>query len=469
MPVFYYNATGCTTFRGATVFDWGGFDRLIIGDSVKSISKSAFQSCGFQNVTIGKSLTSIAENAFKGCSWCNSLLIPESVTSIGANAFAECTCITSFTIPDGVAAIGAGAFWGCTGLTSLTIPATVSYLGYSAFSNCSGLTELHCKALVPLNILSNTFEGLDKSKCKLYVPAGTSTTYKNTTQWKDFTHMIEELAIKEYKINIDTSQYYIQTDTLGLSLIIDPSYNSTYWNDDFSLPCLLYTQVKILLPYGTHIDSCALILNDLRLWKEDIVLAPNPPRIPTGSAFNVFDSLGAINYPDSIYPQKSVLPSSQEWNGYKISWICVTPFVYNVNQKQLNLASSLTLQIILKPDSIINSPNIRPDIISRVKEMVINPEETDSYLIVSENTERGFTSLNVHAISNNGEVTIQLSDSYDTPFLLELFTIEGTKIKAIEINPGETEKTISGLKPGCYLFGLFGKSGERVNGKIMIK
>ena len=649
VSTLYYNATECVTFRASTVFYWGDFDRLIIGDSVKSIPKSAFENGGFQNITIGKSLTSIPENAFKDCGWCNSFLIPESVTSIGAgafsgctgltslvipekitiieaNAFAWCTGLTSFTIPDSVtsiggkafagctgltsltipenvATIGAGAFWGCTGLTSLTIPekivtieastftgclnlstikipesvttigenafsgcsgltsltlpeqitsikddlfsgctglttmtipegitsigdnafynctgitslvlpeslqsigqkafsncsglisvtlpdsvtsighwafagctglasltipATVSHLGYSAFSNCSGLTEIHCKALVPLNILSNTFEGLDKSKCELYVPAGTSTTYKNTTQWKDFTHMIEELATKEYLITFDSTQYYIKADTAGISLIIGRDF---YW-DDNDLPCLPYTERKILLPYGTEVDSCIVSLNEQNLWKEDIVLATNPPSIPTGSTFDVFDSVGVINYPDSIYPTKNVFFGEEEIYGYVSIWVAVTPFIYKVKEKQVSFASSITVQLKLKQRSNISKPDLSPSTISDIKDIVINPEETDSYLIAGENTERGFSSLNVHAISNNGEVTIQLSDSYDTPLQLELFSIEGTKIKAIEINPGETEKTITGLKPGCYLFGLSGKSGERVNGKIMIK
>lgn len=648
VSTLYYYATACTTFRGSSVFYWGDFDRLIIGDSVKSIPKSAFENCGFLNVTIGKSLTSISENAFKGCHWCNSFLIPESVTSIGAGAFsgctgltslgipdkitsieaeafAWCTGLTSFTIPDSVTSIGgkafagcirltsltipekvttigAGAFWGCTGLTSLTIPekivaieastftgclnlstlkipesvttigenafsgcsgltsltlpekvtsiendlfsgctgltsmklpegitsignnafyncsgiaslvlpeslqsigqkafsncsglrsvtlpdsvksighwafagcsgltsltipATVSSLGYSAFSNCSGLTEIHCKALVPLTILSNTFEGLDKSKCELYVPAGTSTTYKNTTQWKDFTNIIEELAIKEYKITFDTSRYYIKPDTAGLSLIVGPQF----YLDDFDLPCLPYTERRILLPYGTEVDSCIVYFDKLNLWKEDIVLAPNPPSIPTGATFDVFDSVGNISYPDSIYPTKNVSYGEEVRHGYVLIWVGVSPFIYNVKAKQVYITSSITVQLKFKQRSNISKPDLSPSTISSIKYLVINPVETDSYLIAGENTERGFSSLKVDAISNNGNVTFRLSDSYDTSFLLDLFTIDGTKIKTIEINSGETEKTITDLNPGYYIFELSGKNGEKTNGKFMI-
>lgn len=625
VSTLYFYAIACTTFRGSSVFYWGDFDRLIIGDSVKSIPKSAFENSVFLEISIGNSLTSIPENAFKDCRWCNSFpipqgvtsigteafsgctgltsfTIPKSVTSIGGKAFAGCTELTSLTIPEKVATIGAGAFWGCTGLTylnipehiesieastftgclnlstlkipesvttigenafsgcsgltsltlpekitsieddlfsgctglskmtipegitsignnafyncsgitslvlpeslqsigqkafsncsglisvtlpdsvtsiehwafagctgltSLTIPATVLSLGYSAFSNCSELTEIHCKALVPLTILSNTFEGLDKSKCKLYVPAGTSTTYKNKAQWKNFTNMIEELATKEYLISFDSTQYYIKADTAGLSLIV----GHQYYLDDLDLPCLPYTQKRILLPYGTEVDSCIVHLNDLNIWKEEIVLATNPPSMPTGSDFNVFDSVGNINYPDSIYPTKNVFYGEEIRHGYVSIWVAVTPFLYNVKEKQVSFASSITVQLKLKQKSNINKPDLSPSTISSIKYLVINPEETDSYLIAGENTERGFFSLNVHAISNNGEVTFRLSDTYDTTCQLELFTIDGTKIKAIEINPGETEKTITGLKPGCYLFGLSGKNGERINGKFTI-
>jgi len=275
---------------------------------------------------------------------------------------------------------------------------------------------------------------------------------------------------KEYQMNIDTSQYYIEADTNGFALILGPDFCL----DNPHLPCLPYLSIRILLPYGKVIDTCQLVLNQLQVWKKDIIVGTNPmPYITSPFSFeqsstSIIDSSGNINYPDSVYPLNNITYNTMNEASYPVAFMEICPFVYNVKLKTVSAPSSLTLQIRYKDSPTLDPPHITPGSISYIKDFVFNPEETDSYLIAGENAERGFSSLNVHAISNNGEVTFQLSDSYDIPFQLELFTIDGTKKKAIEINLGETEKTITGLKPGCYLFGLSGKNGERINGKFTI-
>ncbi len=139
--------------------------------------------------TIPNNVTSIGDGAFGNCSSLTSVTIPNSVTSIGSGAFGNCSSLTSVTIPNSVTSIGNQAFSGCTGLTSVTIPNSVTSIRNGAFWNCSSLTSITCEAVTPPT-LSNTFSGVDKSTCVLYVPAGSVSAYKYADEWKYFTKIL---------------------------------------------------------------------------------------------------------------------------------------------------------------------------------------------------------------------------------------------------------------------------------------
>jgi hypothetical protein len=180
-------------------------------------------------VTIPNSVTSIETWAFFECTGLTSITIPNSVTSIGVAAFGGCTGMTSpvynahvfaflptsysgaYSIPDGIESIAGGAFNGCYRLTSVTIPNSVTSIGDNAFSYCIKLEEIYNYAPTPQEIYNVfggeefEFEGVvygpvDKSTCKLYVPAGSIDLYKSAEEWKDFTNI---LPISAEEKNVD--------------------------------------------------------------------------------------------------------------------------------------------------------------------------------------------------------------------------------------------------------------------------
>ena len=109
-----------------------------IGNSVTSISDSAFSSTQLTEVVIPSSVTSIGKYAFRDThipskSKLTSVVIPDSVTSIGAGAFRD-TQLTEVVIPSSVTSIGNYAFQD-TKLTSVVIPDSVTSIGAGAFTN----------------------------------------------------------------------------------------------------------------------------------------------------------------------------------------------------------------------------------------------------------------------------------------------------------------------------------------------
>ena len=118
--------------------------KVVIGNSVTSIGRYAFDSCtSLINITIPDSVTSIGSSAFYYCESLTSVTIPDSVTSIGDRAFYSCESLTSVTIPDSVTSIGDSAFCYCNSLTSVTIPDSVTSIGETAFRNCTSLTSIN--------------------------------------------------------------------------------------------------------------------------------------------------------------------------------------------------------------------------------------------------------------------------------------------------------------------------------------
>ena len=211
---------------------------LTLPSSITSIGNSAFYGCrGLTSVTLPSSITSIGDLAFNGCSGLTSLTLPSSLTSIGGGAFCGCRGLTSVTLPSSLTLIGYKAFEGCSGLTSVTLPPSLTTIGDEAFAHChslasvtfpsslasigrksfaycydlkilsipSGITSLrHLMAFSEETIFGDSglesvyvawgtpapagrfFNGVNISKCTLYVPLGTKQAYWEADVWKDF-------------------------------------------------------------------------------------------------------------------------------------------------------------------------------------------------------------------------------------------------------------------------------------------
>lgn len=170
-----------------------GLKSITIPSTVTSLGGYIFENCsGLKTIIIPKGVTSIGDNAFFNCSGLTTITIGDSVTAIGNSAFYNCIALKSITLPSGVTAIGSNAFLSCAGLSSVTIGNGVTSIGLNAFKDCSDLTEIHCKQKTPAAINSFTFENVDKTSCKLYVPKGCSGSYRLAVGWDDFTNIFEE-------------------------------------------------------------------------------------------------------------------------------------------------------------------------------------------------------------------------------------------------------------------------------------
>ena len=239
------------TIGSYTFYECRNLKSLKLPSGVTEIGSSAFEDCrDLTSLTIPSGVTEIGSSAFKGCTDLTSLSLPSGITEIGSLTFYGCTGLTSLSLPSGVTEIGSSAFSGCTGLTSLSLPSSITEIDSYAFKGCTGLKDVsfyingdfetyltknhphidvncgieyylngkkitsvvipstittlgkyvfqNCRDLTSVTVswqspipVGNAFQGVDVSKCTLYVPQGTGQDYWLRNGWGDFGEIIE--------------------------------------------------------------------------------------------------------------------------------------------------------------------------------------------------------------------------------------------------------------------------------------
>lgn len=198
---------------GARAFESSGISEIDLPNSVEIIGNASFKSCSkLTSVTLNEGLKEIGGMAFGESNSLKTIIIPNSVTSLtatfynnkgitsvtlsnnlttlGANTFKGCTNIASVLLPESLIEIKGGAFSG-TSITTLTIPKNVTTIDCSAFDN-TNITSLHCNTIIPPDTGYTSFSSTFYESCKLYVPKGYISVYRNVDNWKYFKYIEEE-------------------------------------------------------------------------------------------------------------------------------------------------------------------------------------------------------------------------------------------------------------------------------------
>ena len=117
--------------------------KLIMSDSVTTISKCAFAYCAnLTTVEIPDSVTTIKYGAFQNTGL-TSITIPDSVINLADWVFGACTDLTGHIIlPDGISYVPNGILWGCPNVSSVTIPAGITKICNDAFYECTSLETI---------------------------------------------------------------------------------------------------------------------------------------------------------------------------------------------------------------------------------------------------------------------------------------------------------------------------------------
>lgn len=188
---------------------------LILPKGVKSVGYGAFSYCKkLKSIFIPNGVLNIYSGAFRECTALTYVVIPNSVKSIGDYAFNGCSNLTSITLSDEITSIEPGTFLGCLNLKLITIPSKVTSMGSYVFD--VGLIEIHTKALVP-PVANSTFTMVDKTKCELYVPKGTSNLYRSAAGWSSFFNIKEEVPTANSDVQVNKINVFSENRTIVIN------------------------------------------------------------------------------------------------------------------------------------------------------------------------------------------------------------------------------------------------------------
>ena len=184
--------TGLTTIGEWTFSSCKGLTSIDIPVSVANIGQGAFCDCTeIGSVAVPEGVTGIFKWTFYGCIKLLSVALPASLTELGEGAFMGCRELTELSVPENVTIVPPSAFGNCKKLRKLSLPKAITQIGHYAASGCAALEELYLYAENPPSCGFYPFNGVDKQKCKLYVPKDTKARYQSAGGFSDFNNIIE--------------------------------------------------------------------------------------------------------------------------------------------------------------------------------------------------------------------------------------------------------------------------------------
>lgn len=258
-------------------FGCDGLKEVVIPDGEIKFGKGCFSLCySLEKAPMPQNLDTIPEKTFRDCRRLKNIDIPKTVKEIGFDAFKGCTGLISVNITDFNAwcdidfsyytsnpvyyakhlyvngeeidnisvpldrtYIKDAVFCGMESLKKITLHSNFTRIGSYPFYECKNLSEIYVYAIKPPKVYGNSFDGIDKQSCTLYVPRGTYMDYFLAPGWGDFLNIVEfdatgidnpDLSCKPKPVdyyNINGMKTTRQTKGLNILRMSDGTYMKT--------------------------------------------------------------------------------------------------------------------------------------------------------------------------------------------------------------------------------------------------
>ena len=177
--------------------------KVIIEEGITTVGAHIFANCeNLVYVSIPEGVTKIGQGAFVACRRLTSIILPKSLKKIDEGAFSNCNDITTIVIPEGVTEIGDWPFEFCYKLESITLPSTLKSVGRKLFDQGTFTQAsnpcIYCYAEIPPTTVDDSFVNSHSQRVRLYVPAKSIDSYKNSAwDYHRISSIEEALSIEQ--------------------------------------------------------------------------------------------------------------------------------------------------------------------------------------------------------------------------------------------------------------------------------
>ena len=273
----------------STKLTYLGYEGTFFGSSIRTINKFGenrvkeipiicFKYAAIDSIALPIGLTDIGNQAFAftyNLRTISNLSSLKNLRFIGEGAFRDAWKLDSVDLLpcDKLLDIPESMCINDSALRFVSLPRNVQTIGDNAFKDCSSLQQIVCPAIVPIEISSNVFEGVDKQNCVLKVPARSLSLYQNAPVWQEFFHIdasgfyyIETAVSDTLAGSVTGGGAYFAGDRASVSADANPGYRFVSWSDDYpySIRFLEVTQdesfTAIFEPIPVY--SLTVVVND---------------------------------------------------------------------------------------------------------------------------------------------------------------------------------------------------------------
>lgn len=172
------------------------------GYTVVAIGQWAFFQSGKTIYYLPNTIKKIENRSFVWNYYLKEIDIPESVEIIEEVAFYECPKLAHVSFHEGLKRIGREAFQGCA-LTSIDLPQSLFFIGRDAFSTLP-LATVTVRSSTPIahDTKELIFDDDTYMSTTLYVPEGTTNSFKADDEWGRFRNIKEGEPLLERPMDI---------------------------------------------------------------------------------------------------------------------------------------------------------------------------------------------------------------------------------------------------------------------------
>lgn len=217
------------------------------------------------------SLVEIKAGEFQNCTALESLVIPADCRSINNSALLSCNALKEITINPGDNPIIAGVgtfkqipvetltlgrnvisgdkpFYGLKSLKKLVLTSEITELEDYAFAGCTELTEIWCESSTPPIIHNNTFQGVSRDKCRVFVKTNED-EYRETDGWDEFFASIKTTDIDKSDVKVESAGGILTISGFGEATLAIYSIDGT----EVAAPRKVSCTYSASHPAGTYI------------------------------------------------------------------------------------------------------------------------------------------------------------------------------------------------------------------------